>query len=203
MMHSLEVGPCRLLEGVVSTTDTDGAVNIAPMGPIVDKTMSSLRLRPFRTSTTFANLAATRCGVLHVTDDVLMIARAVTNQLDPLPTTVPAEVVCGHVMTSACRWYEFQVESIDDTSERTECRARVVHQGRLRDFFGFNRAMHAVLEAAILATRTHLLDRQLLLDELHRLRSPLEKTAGADELQAFELLERYVSQACETGSCRQ
>ena len=33
----------------------------------------------------------------------------------------------------------------------------MVDQGRLRDFFGFNRAKHAVIEAAILATRLSLL----------------------------------------------
>ena len=39
--------------------------------------------------------------------------------------------------------------------------ADVVDSGRLRDFFGFNRAKHAVIEAAILATRIDFLEPQL------------------------------------------
>ena len=36
-----------------------------------------------------------------------------------------------------------------------------------REFFGFNRAKHAVLEAAILATRVELLPADEILSELH------------------------------------
>ncbi len=65
-----------ILEGVVTTRDPHGRLNVAPMGPIVDAEMRELRLRPFQTSTTFRNLKTTGCGVFHVTDDVLLIARA-------------------------------------------------------------------------------------------------------------------------------
>lgn len=73
--------------------------------------------------------------------------------------------------------------------------ARVVHSGRLRDFFGFNRAKHAVLEGAILATRTHLLPADEIRHEFDRLRVIVQKTAGAGEREAFELLENYVRAA--------
>ena len=49
------------------------------------------------------------------------------------------------------------MKSIDASGERVNIEAEVVHIGRTRDFFGFNRAKHAVVEAAILATRLHLL----------------------------------------------
>lgn len=190
-----------ILEGVVTTQDSSGLLNIAPMGPIVSPDMTELRLRPFQTSATYQNIKATRCGVLHVVDDVLLIARAVCHQLGEEPETKPADRVTGRVLTSACRWYEFTVNSIDDADQRTECDATVVHSGRLRDFFGFNRAKHAVLEAAILATRTHLLDRDEVLTEFKRLRIPVEKTAGPDELAAFELLTTHVMSAYEASPC--
>jgi len=72
---------------------------------------------------------------------------------------------------------------------------RVVHCGRLRDFFGFNRGKHAVLEGAILATRVHLIDRQQILDEFACLRVIVQKTAGPREHEAFELLEQYIGQS--------
>ena len=65
----------------------------------------------------------------------------------------------------------------------------------MRDFFGFNRAKHAVLEATILATRLHLLPIEQVRSEFERLRSPVEKTAGPVELEAWRILNDYVGQA--------
>ena len=181
-----------ILEGIVTTTSADGSLNVAPMGPIVDETMETLVLRPFQTSKTYANLKRHGEGVLHVTDDVLLIAGAAINRLDERPETFPATSVEGAVLASTCRWYEFQVTELDDREERTRIEARVVHVGRQRDFFGFNRAKHAVIEAAILATRLNLLPYEDVVAEFERLAVPVEKTSGAEETAAFELLRAYV-----------
>jgi hypothetical protein len=186
--------PTLILEGVVTTLDAAGALNIAPMGPIVDEAMTTLRLRPFQTSQTYRNLKQRRQGVFHVTDDVLLIARAAVGRLTETPETFAAERVDGRVLASACRWYEFEIVDFDDRAERTSLTARVVHVGRLRDFFGFNRAKHAVLEAAILATRLHLLPREEIQRQFEALRIPVEKTAGPREREAFALLEAFVSE---------
>jgi uncharacterized protein len=69
----------------------------------------------------------------------------------------------------------------------------------IRDFYGFNRAKHAVLEAAILATRVHLLAADEIRREFERLRVPVEKTAGPREREAFAFLQDYVSQAVFKG----
>jgi uncharacterized protein len=183
-----------ILEGIVTTTNADGSLNVAPMGPIVDETMRTLVLRPFQTSKTYANLKRRGEGVLHVTDDVLLLAQAAIGALPETPRTFPAKQVQGAVLCSACRWYEFRVASLDDSAERTRIEARVVHTGRLRDFFGFNRARHAVLEAAILATRVHLLSADEILTQLDRLALPVEKTAGEAERTAFALLREYIDQ---------
>ena len=62
-------------------------------------------------------------------------------------------MIAGQILTDACRYYEFRVVELDDREERTAIVVETVAQGRHRDFFGFNRAKHAVVEAAILATR--------------------------------------------------
>lgn len=183
-----------ILEGIVTTTSADGTINVAPMGPIVDEAMHALVLRPFQTSTTYANLKRHGEGVLHVTDDVLLLARAAIGALAETPETFPAEHVQGAVLRSACRWYEFRVTALDDSAERTRIKADIIHAGRLRDFFGFNRAKHAVLEAAILATRIHLLPADEILADFDRLAVPVEKTAGEAERQAYALLREYVEQ---------
>jgi hypothetical protein len=183
-----------ILEGIVTSLNAAGELNVAPMGPIVDESLTWLHLRPFKTSTTYRNLTEHPQGVFHVVDDVLLLAKAAIGKLDVVPETFAAEKVQGRVLASACRWYEFEIESLDPTQDRTEIRARVVHVGQLRDFFGFNRAKHAVLEAAILATRLHLLPRDEVERQLTALRSPVEKTAGPNELAAFQLVCDHVAE---------
>src|SRR3954453_2082936 len=212
-----------ILEGIVTTLAPDGAINIAPMGPIVDAAMQRLVPRPFRTAQTYRNLKAHGEGVLHVTDDVLLLARSALGPVEPPPDLFRAEKVRGWVLGDACRYYEFRVRSLDDREERTrigggagryyEFRVRslddreertrieadVVHAGRLRDFFGFNRAKHAVVEAAILATRAALRPAAELEAEYRRLAVLVEKTGGPQEREAFAFLRDYVARAAAGG----
>ena len=183
-----------LIEGLVTSLSPSGELNLAPMGPIVDESFSHLTLRPFQTSTTFQNLKQRPCGVFHITDDVLLIARAALHRLDVIPATVAAQSIDGRVLADCCRWYEFEVIERDDASERTRLEAKVVHCGRVRDFIGFHRARHAVLEATILATRLHLIPEADLRSQLKALASPVDKTASPREREAFELVCHHVDE---------
>lgn len=182
-----------VLEGIVTTLNPDGSANIAPMGPRVDADMREIVLRPFRTSTTYQNLKRTGQGVLHVTDDVELLARAAVGRLEAMPELVPAEGVEGLRLADTCRWHSFQTREIDDRGERAAIVAEVVATGRVRDFFGFNRAKHAVVEAAILATRMHLLPADDIAAEFARLKMLVEKTGGPQEHRAFDFLRRHVT----------
>jgi uncharacterized protein len=182
-----------ILEGIVTTIGSDGAVNIAPMGPIVEPSMERFVLRPFPTADTYKNLAYHGEGVLHVTDDVLLLAKAAVGPITPAPPMMPANEVRGFVLSDACRFYEFRVDSFDTREERVRIEAKVVHCGRFRDFFGFNRAKHAVVEAAILATRTHILPPEEIATEYRKLGAIVGKTGGAQEKEAFEFLQHYVA----------
>ncbi len=183
-----------ILEGVVTTLGPDGTLNVAPMGPKFEDPGDSSRfvLRPYQTSTTYRNLKGHGEGVLHVTDDVLLIARAAISKVNDAPTR-PAEVVRGRILLSAARYHEFRVVELDDRAERTTIVAETVHIGRQRDLFGLNRAQFAVVEAAILATRLAFLPREEILDALRRLVPLVEKTAGPAEREAFSLLQDHVN----------
>ncbi len=188
-----------ILEGIVTTLNEDDSVNISPMGPKVDETMSRFVLRPYQTSTTYKNLKRTGDGVLHVTDDVELLARAAVNRLAATPQLANACEVRGQVLVDTCRWYEFRVVTLDDTNDRTAIECETVFRKRNRDFFGFNRAKHAVVEAAILATRTQFLPADQILDEFQRLAVIIEKTAGESERRAFAFLQQFVDEQL-TGS---
>jgi hypothetical protein len=183
-----------ILEGLVTTTGADGGMHVAPMGPRVEPDWSGFLLRPFPTSQTYRNLKARGEGVLHVSDDVLLLAQAAVGRA-PVPPARPAERVAGFVLTGACRYYEFVVRSTDESRERVEIRAEVVHRGTLREFFGLNRAKHAVVEAAILATRLHLIPVEDVRAEYRKLRVLVEKTGGPAERAAFDFLTDHVERA--------
>lgn len=182
-----------IIEGVCTTINDDGSPNIAPMGPVVNEELTNFLFRPFQTSATFQNLKRTGQGVFHVTDDVGLIARAAIGKLDKLPELKPAEHVHGNIIQSACRWYEFEVVAIDDSHQRSEISTHIVHQGTLRDYWGFNRARHAILEAAILATRLHILDRSEIMKQMETFQVIVDKTASASDVETFELLSEYIS----------
>ncbi len=188
-----------ILEGLVTSLSSSGELNLAPMGPIVDEAFTRLVLRPFQTSTTYRNLKQRPCGVFHITDDVLLIARAALDRLDSIPETLPAQRIDGRVLADCCRWYEFEVVACDDSTERTRLEAKVVHVGHVRDFIGFHRARHAVLEATILATRLHLIPEADIRAQLNALASPIDKTAGPREREAFQLVCDYVDEWYQNG----
>lgn len=185
-----------ILEAVVTSLGFDDVPNVAPMGPRLAPPYtleigSGFELKPFHTSRTAANLRQHPEGVLHVTDDVLLLAQAAIGDV-PLPVVVPAKVIRGVVLAEACRAYEFRIIAADTSGERWSLRAEVRYVHRLRDFFGLNRAMHAVVEAAILATRTAFLPAQQVLPEFDRLAVLVQKTGGQREQAAFDLLRRHV-----------
>ncbi len=182
-----------LIEGIATTRNSDGSVNVAAMGPIVDPAMDRLRLRPFKTSTTYANLVREAEGVFHVTDDVALIARAAIGEFETPPAVVACEGVATPRLADTCRWYAFRTTHVDSTRERSEITATVVARGRVRDFFGLNRAKHAVIEAAILATRLAWIDAEDVEAQLAVLAPLVDKTGGAAERDAFEFLRTYIA----------
>jgi hypothetical protein len=84
------------------------------------------------------------------------------------------------------------VRSIDSTPPRSRIEMAVVQRGVTREFIGFNRARHAVLEAAIYATRLHLLSREFIDSEMARLQIIVDKTAGPAEQEAMALLAEHI-----------
>jgi hypothetical protein len=173
-----------IVESIVTTVGGDGSVNCAPMG--VEWGDEIIVLKPFLETATYRNVMATRSAVVNLIDDARVFARAAIS--NPEYPTTPATKVRGVVLADACSWRELTVRSIDSTSPRSRIEMDVVHRGVMREFIGFNRARHAVLEAAIYATRLHLLSREFIESEMARLQVIVDKTAGPDEQEAMALL---------------
>lgn len=180
-----------ILEGIIVTVDSNGKPNIAPMGPRVTRDLSRLVLRPFQTSQTYQNLKASGVGVFHVTDDVLLLAQAALGERVDAALVAVDDHSCPR-LADTCRWLALRARAIDDSSERAQVECDIVGSGEVRPFWGFNRAKHAVLEAAILATRIGILPDAEIQEQLQRLAAPVQKTAGQQEAAAFDLIRRYI-----------
>jgi hypothetical protein len=184
-----------IVETIVTTVAADGTLNFAPMG--VEWGDETIVLKPFLETTTYRNIAASRAAVVNLTDDVRIFARAAISS--PQYESGPATVVRGVVLADCCSWRELDVRAIDSTPPRSRIEMAVVHRGTRREFIGFNRAKHAVLEAAIHATRLHLLPRDFIDSEMARLQVIVDKTAGPQELEAMALLTEHIHTTPMTG----
>ncbi len=177
-----------IVESIVTSMDLGGRVNFAPMG--VEWGDEIIVLKPFLETTTFRQVSQTRVAVVNLTDDAMLFAQGAISS--PQFPWTPANTVRGAVLDAACSWRELEITAVDDTPPRSRIEARVVHRGIRREFIGFNRARHAVLEAAILATRTHLIPVEEIRQEYARLQIVVDKTAGPREREAMALLAEYV-----------
>jgi uncharacterized protein len=177
-----------VLETVVTTINPDGSINCAAMG--VEWEQERIVIKPFRGTRTLRNLRATGAAVVNLTDDILLFSQAALG--DPHPPTRQAARVEGAVLEDACSWREVRVETVDDRGQRARITTTVVGAGVGREFLGFNRACHAVLEASILASRARRLDAQEIRDELARLQVLVDKTAGPREREAMAYVRAAV-----------
>jgi uncharacterized protein len=187
-----------IIETIVTTMDASGAVNVAPMGVEWSGGDDPPVLKPFLETTTYRNVVATRVAVVNLIDDVRVFARAAIS--NPDCSVVPADVVPGVVLEGACSWRELRVTSIDATPPRSRIETEIVQRGFRREFIGFNRARHAVLETAIYATRVHMLARDFLDAEVGRLQVIVDKTAGPHEHEAMAILADYIRSAPVAGA---
>ena len=172
----------------MTTINPDGSINCAAMG--VEWGEQRIVIKPFRGTRTLRNLRATPAAVVHLTDDILLFSQAALG--DPHPPTRPAVNVEGAILEDACSWREVRVEAIED-GERARVDTVVVGGGAGREFLGFNRACHAVLEASILASRARMLDPAEIRGELERLQVLVDKTAGPREREAMAYVRATVS----------
>ncbi|WDQ15297.1 DUF447 domain-containing protein [Rhodopirellula sp. P2] len=188
-----------ILESLVTTRDAIGRVNLAPLGPIVQPPataggLPTFLLRPYQGSTTCTNLLANGNAVIHVIDDALLIAKTAIGSVDASELVIPVPgLESSHVRLTRChRWFAIRVTQRAGTPPRHELTASCLDSQIVDPFFGFNRAKHAVIEAAIAATRLHLLPDGEIAEELRRAAIAVDKTGGDDEREALQLIERHV-----------
>ncbi len=177
-------------EAIIITTDGEnGAPHLAPMGIAVDG--ERLMIAVYRPARTLDNLIKASCAVINYTDDVRVFAGCLTGRHDwPIK---PAAVVQGAVLSGALAHAEVEVEEFHDDSLRPRFICRIVHEETHAPFRGFNRAKAAVVEAAILASRVHMMPAEQIGREIAQLLPAVDKTAGPEEREAWDWLMEHIN----------
>lgn len=174
-------------ETIITTVSAENDVHIAPMGVTIEGDHHIIA--PFRPSTTLDNLRANPAAVVNYTDDVRVFAGCLTGRQD-WPTR-PATRVAGVVLEQSLAHAEIEVARVEEDEVRPRFHCVAVHAETHAPFRGFNRAQAAVVEAAILVSRLHMLPLDKIKREIAYLEIAVGKTAGPAEAEAWGwLMER-------------
>jgi uncharacterized protein len=177
-------------ESIVVTVNALGEPHLAPLGLIAEG--EAWILAPFHPSTTLDNLRQAPFAVANLTDDVRVFAGCLTGRRDwPL---APATLVAAPRLAATLSHLELVVISVREHELRPRFVCRVAHHASHAPFEGFNRAQAAVIEAAVLVSRLHLLPRAEIEAELTRLEIIVGKTAGPSEAEAWSWLKAKAEQ---------
>ena len=169
---------------VITTLGADGTPYVAPMG--IRSEAHLYLIAPFRPSRTLDNLLRSGQAVINYTDDVRIFAGCHTGRRDW--PTVPAGTVSGVRLAAALAHVENEVARWEDDESRPRIYCRALARETHAAFQGFNRAQAAVIEAAILVSRLHILPAEKIDREMDYLRIAVEKTAGPHEREAWRWL---------------
>jgi hypothetical protein len=183
-------------ESIVTTLNADGSAHVAPLGVIEEPPL--LVIAPFHPSRTLDNLRRHPFACINYATDVRVFAGCVSRRRTDWPVE-PAQRIRGFRLAGALTHAEVEVVEVVEDALRPRFRCRELHEANHAPFRGLNRAQAAVVEAAILVSRLHLLPRDKLEAELAHLRIAVDKTAGPAEREAWGWLVEAVEEAGRVG----
>jgi hypothetical protein len=190
----------QIFETVVTTCSSAGVPHVAPMG--IRYRDGQVVLMPYRPSTTLDNIIATQRAVLNIVVDTRVYAGSVTGR--KVWPTVAAERIEGVRLACAISHVELQLVQRTDEAQRTVLLLDRVHEAMHTPFVGLNRAQAAVVEAAVLVSRLHMLPPEKIDTEMAYLQIAIDKTAGPEEHEAWgwlrDAVERHRAESARTST---
>jgi uncharacterized protein len=181
----------QIHEVIVTTLSKTGQAHSAPMG--ITEVGNHFLIQPFKPSATYENLKHHRQCAINYTDDVRVFAGSLTNRRDW--PTLPCEKITGQYLEQALAHSELEIIDFVDGDPRSSFTGNIVKDVIHAPFRGFNRAQSAVIEAAVLTSRLHMLSAEKVQQEIRYLAIAIEKTAGERELEAWGWLMTKIKDA--------
>jgi uncharacterized protein len=168
-------------ETIISTMNESGQVHLAPLGLIAEG--DGWIIAPFHPSTTLSNLRRVPFAAANFTDDVRVFAGCLTGR-SQWPIAACEEIPVARLANTLAH-AELTVTHVSEDIQRPRFHCRVLNTVAHSPFRGFNRAQAAVIEAAILVSRLHLLPRNKIEGEMAYLQNAVSKTASPAEEEAW------------------
>ena len=176
-------------EIILITTDKTGRPQVSPIGLI--QRDSYWVIAPFRPSQTLENLYLNPYCTASLTDDARVFAGCVTGRHD-WPLTATRSKFPQRLTGTLAHW-ELEVTDVEEDPIRPRFLSQIRGCGVHAPFSGHNRAYGAVVEAAILVSRLHLVPISEIESTFSFLNVIVSKCGGPHEVEAFQWLETELS----------
>ena len=181
-------------EVIVTTINKDKKVHIAPMGVKILQSDSKklVQISPFKPSQTLNNILETKIATVNFIDNVKVFSGIVTGEKKDWELEVFDDKFAPHLQnTNTHMNVEAREEHDDPVRPRIIC--EVINEQIHRPFLGFNRAQFSVIELAVLSTRLGRINDNKIKDEMKYLKIGIDKTAGKNEKEAWEWIEKKIN----------
>ena len=180
----------KIHEVIVTTLSEEGEAHSAPMG--ITEVDGQIVIQPFKPSATYNNLKRHRQCTVNFTDDVRVFAGALTGRRSW--PTLPCQQIEGQYLEQALSHIELELVDFEESDPRAKFTGRIISETTHAPFRGFNRAQNAVIEAAVLTSRLHMLPVEKIQQEIDYLKIAIDKTAGENENEAWGWLMAKIEQ---------
>ena len=181
-------------EVIVTTINKDKKVHIAPMGVKILQSDSKklVQISPFKPSQTLNNILKTKIATVNYIDNVKVFSGIVTGEKKDWELEIFDDKCAPHLQNTNTH---MNVKAIEDHEDPVRPRiiCEVINEQIHRPFLGFNRAQFSVIELAVLSTRLGRIDDNKIKDEMKYLKIGIDKTAGKNEKEAWEWIEKKIN----------
>ena len=181
-------------EVIVTTINKDNKVHIAPMGVKILRSDSKklVQISPFKPSQTLNNILETKIATVNYIDNVKVFSGIVTGEKKDWELEVSDDKCAPHLQNTNTHM-NVKVSEDHDDPVRPRIVCEVINEQIHRPFLGFNRAQFSVIELAVLSTRLGRIDDNKIKDEMKYLKIGIDKTAGKNEKEAWEWIEKKIN----------
>ena len=181
-------------EVIVTTINKDKKVHIAPMGVKILQSDSKklVQISPFKPSQTLNNILETKIATVNFIDNVKVFSGIVTGEKKDWELEVSDDKCAPHLQNTNTHM-NVKVSEDHDDPVRPRIVCEVINEQIHRPFLGFNRAQFSVIELAVLSTRLGRIDDNKIKDEMKYLKIGIDKTAGKNEKEAWEWVEKKIN----------
>ena len=187
----------KIHEVIVTTMDINNNSHIAPMG--INIRSNEVIIKPFKPSKTLDNLYSNSKAVINFIDDAKVFAGIITGEQRDWPLTMLSNSSLKR-LTQANTHYLVEVQDIEDDEIRPVINCRILDKKIHREFLGFNRAQFSIIEASVLTSRLGRISIEKILEEIDYLKIGIEKTAGKNELEAWDWIQKKIRAFIESNN---